>query len=133
MVKIPLLTKEAIFCLQNFNDFISHRLGTRTAKISQGDMETMWLHMEEHSLLQRSHLHPHILKTLKGGHLDSQCFLSSPFSLFLDIVWVILTWASRGCTQRERGSARKKARERCFFIDFISPRVFLLSELTLHS
>lgn len=69
----------------------------------------------------------------KGGHLDSQCFLSSPFSLFLDIVWVILTWASQGCTQRERGSARKKARERCFFIDFISPRVFLLSELTLHS
>lgn len=67
----------------------------------------------------------------KGGYLVLDDFF--PFLLLLDV----------GPSSHERQwfahtavilrSASKKAWELGFFIDFIFPRVFLLSELTLHS
>lgn len=69
----------------------------------------------------------------KGGYLVLDY---SPFLLFLDISQSSREYQRLAHTAVVLSSARKKAWELCFFfffIDFISPGVFLLSELTLHS
>lgn len=133
MVKFSLLTKEFIFCIQNFDYSISQRIRKLKANILQWEIRQCSLYGEKDFFLrQQLHLHPcpHSEEP-KGGYLVlDDC---SPFLLLLHI------GPSSQAHQRIAhravilSSARKKVWALCSFIDFIFPSVFLLSELTSHS